>query len=133
MSETWPGQAEPAPVAWPGQEERTAPAADFSGPDGAAVAKNVYPSVGPILSAMGHGARDGWGDEPLGLPPDAVKWLSDKKIFGPEKGGYDNPFQAFNELLAHTVVGAVQIVGRTGSAALGAYQETMAAIGDSPG
>lgn len=95
-----------------------------------AVAKGVYPSLGPILSAMGHGAKDGWGDEPLGLSPDAVKWLSDKKIFGPAQGGYDNPFQAFNELLAHTVVGAAQIVGRTGSAALGAYQESMVALGE---
>src|SRR5690348_14217569 len=73
----------------------------FSGPDGVAVAKGIYPSLGPIMSAMGHGAKDGWGEEPLGLPPESVKWLSDKGIFGPEKGGYQNPFQAFNELLAH--------------------------------
>ena len=93
-----------------------------TGSDGVDVAKTVYPSLGPILSAFGHGAKDGWGDDPIGLPTDAVKWLSDKGVFGPEKGGYQNPFQAFNELLAHTVVGAAQIVGRAGSAALGSYQ-----------
>jgi hypothetical protein len=97
------------------------------------VAKNVYPSLGPILSAFGHGARDGWGDEPLGLPPDAVKWLSDKKIFGPEKGGYDNPAQAFNELLSHAVVGAVQIGTRTVNAAFGAYQAGVAETGEQVG
>jgi hypothetical protein len=102
----------------------------FSGPEGVALAKAVYPSLGPILSAFGHGAKEGWGDAPLGLSPDAVEWLSKNKIFGPEKGGYDNPFQAFNELLAHTVIGAAQIVGRTGSAALGAYQESMVALGE---
>lgn len=105
----------------------------FSGSDGADVAKTVYPSLGPILSAFGHGAKEGWGDEPLGLPPDAVKWLSDKKIFGPAKGGYDNPFQALNEMLAHTVVGAAQIVGRAGSAALGAYQAGTAEAGEQVG
>ena len=107
--------------------EQAAPTLD---PD---VAKTVYPSLGPVLSAMGHGAKEGWGDEPLGLPPESVKWLSDKGIFGPEKGGYDNPFQAFNEMLAHTVVGAAQIVGRTGSAALGAYQAGMEEAGDQTG
>jgi hypothetical protein len=97
------------------------------------VAKTVYPQIGPILSAFGHGAQEGWGDTPLGLPPDAVKWLSDKGIFGPERGGYQNPFQAFNELLAHTVVGAVQIAGRTGSALLGSYQAGAEATGDQLG
>jgi hypothetical protein len=82
---------------------------------------------------MGHGAKDGWGDTPLGLPPDAMKWLSDKKIFGPEKGGYDNPFQAFNEMLAHTVVGAVQIGARTVNAAFGAYQASVAETGEQLG
>jgi hypothetical protein len=104
-----------------------------TGPDSVAVAKTVYPSLGPILSAFGHGAKDGWGDEPLGLSPESVKWLSDKGIFGPEKGGYDNPFQAFNELLAHTVVGAAQIVGRVGSAGLGAYQVSAVATGEQLG
>jgi hypothetical protein len=105
----------------------------FTGKDGVDVAKNVYPSLGPVLSAFGHGAKDGWGDEPLGLSPDAVKWLSDKKLFGPAQGGYDNPFQAFNELLAHTIVGAAQIVGRTGAAALGAYQAATAEAGEQVG
>jgi hypothetical protein len=105
----------------------------FEGPEGIAVAKNVYPSLGPILSAFGHGAKDGWGDEPLGLPPESVKWLSDKKIFGPASGGYDNPFQAFNEMLAHTVVGAVQIGTRTVNAAFGAYQAGVAETGEQVG
>lgn len=107
--------------------------APFSGSDGLDVAKTVYPQIGPILSAFGHGAKEGWGDEPLGLPPDAVKWLSDKGVFGPAKGGYQNPFQAFNEILAHTIVGAVQIAGRAGSAALGAYQAGVAEIGEQVG
>ena len=109
------------------------PGGPFTGSDGLDVAKTVYPSLGPILQAFGHGAKEGWGDTPLGLPPDAVKWLSDKGVFGPEKGGYQNPFQAFNEMLAHTVVGAVQIAGRAGSAALGSYQEGVAKIGEQTG
>jgi hypothetical protein len=112
-------------------EQSAAPA--FTGSDGIDVAKTVYPSLGPILSAFGHGAKDGWGDDPIGLPTDAVKWLSDKGVFGPEKGGYQNPFQAFNEMLAHTVVGAVQIAGRAGSALLGGYQAGMAETGEQTG
>ena len=84
------------------------------------VAKTVYPQLGPILSAFGHGAKEGWGDTPLGLPPEATEWLSKKGIFGPEKGGYQNPFQAFNELLTQTVVGAAQIAYRTPNAVFGA-------------
>jgi hypothetical protein len=155
MSEEWPGQAVQQPAEqWPGQAvEGQGPAtteADwlahpergfkapsvpisgmpgFTGPDGIAVAKNVYPSLGPILSAMGHGAKDGWGDEPLGLSPESVEWLSKKGIFGPEKGGYDNPFQAFNELAAHAVVGAVQVASKTFSAAQGVVAEGLDAAG----
>jgi hypothetical protein len=92
-------------------------------------AKAVYPSLGPILSAFGHGAKEGWGDTPLGLPPEAVEWASKKGIFGPEKGGYQNPFQAFNELLAQTVVGAAQIAYRTPNAVFGAYQAGVAETG----
>ena len=105
----------------------------FSGSDGIAVAKNVYPSLGPILSAMGHAAKDGWGDEPLGLSKESVDWLSKAKIFGPEKGGYDNPFQAFNEMAAHAVVGAVQIGTRSVNAAFGAYQAGVAETGEQVG
>lgn len=107
----------------------------FSGSDGVDLAKNVYPSLGPILSAFGQGAKEGWGDTPLGLPPDAVKWLSDKGIFGPETGyhGVTGFFQAANELLAHTVVGAGQIAARTPNAVFGAYQEGMKAIGEQVG
>src|SRR5258706_7598972 len=104
MADDWvdvPTATAPASDGWENVPKQGAPA--FTGSDGVEVAKNVYPSLGPILSAFGHGAKDGWGDEPLGLSPESVKWLSDKKIFGPEKGGYDNPFQAFNEMLAHTV------------------------------
>ena len=114
----------------PSQPFNTAPAES----DSLDVAKNTStPSLGPILSAFGHGAKEGWGDEPLGLSPDAIKWLSEKKIFGPEKGGYDNPFQAFNEMLAHTVVGAAQIALRTGAAALGSYQAGVAETGEPTG
>lgn len=102
-----------------------------SGPEGMAVAKTAYPSLGPIMSAMGHAAKEPW-DAPLGLSPDAVQWLSKKGIFGPEKGGYDNPFQAFNEMLGHTVVGAFQIAGRAGMSALGVYQEGLAAVANDP-
>src|ERR1700728_1386047 len=101
----------------------------FTGSDGIAVAKGVYPSLGPILSAMGHGAKDGWDDEPLGLSPESVEWLSKKGIFGPEKGGYDNPFQAFNELAAQAVVGAVQVASKTFSAAQGVVAEGLDAAG----
>jgi hypothetical protein len=112
-------------------EQPAAPA--FTGSDGVDVAKTVYPSLGPILSAFGHGAKDGWGDDPIGMPTDAVKWLSDKGVFGPEKGGYQNPFQAFNELLAHTVVGAAQIAYRTPNAVFGAYQAGIAEAGEQVG
>lgn len=105
----------------------------FSGSDGMAVAKTVYPALGPILSAFGHGAKDGWGETPIGLSPESVKWLSEKKIFGPAQGGYDNPFQAFNEMLAHTVVGAFDIAGKAGSAALGSYQAGVAETGEQIG
>jgi hypothetical protein len=127
MSEDWPGQPEQTGEAWPGQPEPAAPAQMDTD-----VAKGVYPLVGPAIAAF-QGAKDGWGSEPIGLSPESVKWLSEKKIFGPEKGGYDNPFQAFNEMLAHTIVGAVDIAGRAGSAALGAYQAGVAAVGDEPG
>src|SRR5579862_6321732 len=86
------------------------------------VAKTVYPSLGPILSAFGHGAKEGWGDTPLGLPPEATEWLSKKGIFGPEKGGYQGLqgfMQAGNELLANTIVGAAQIAYRTPNAVFG--------------
>jgi hypothetical protein len=117
---------------------KAAPAGDpaFTGSSGLDVAKTVYPQLGPILSAFGHGAKDGWGDTPLGLPPDAVEWLSKKGIFGPDKGGFQGVAgvgQAFNELLAHTVVGAAQIVGRTGSALLGSYQAGVAETGEQVG
>lgn len=105
----------------------------FTGSDGVDVAKTVYPSLGPILSAFGHGAKEGWGDEPIGLSPESVKWLSDKGIFGPEKGGYQNPFQAFNELLAHTVVGAADIAAKAGAAALRGSQAAVAATGEQVG
>lgn len=104
-----------------------------SGSEGVDVAKTVYPSLGPILQAFGHGAKEGWGDEPLGLSPESVEWLSKKGIFGPEKGGYQNPFQAFNEMLAHTVVGAAQIAYRGGAAALGAFQAGVAETGEQAG
>jgi len=131
MSDTWIGADQPARPKdeWVGPDQQPS----FSGPDGMAVAKTVYPSLGPILSAFGHGAKEGWGDTPLGLPPDAVEWLSKKGVFGPEKGGYDTPFQAFNELLAHTVVGAAQIAYRTGAAGLGAYQAGVAETGEQVG
>lgn len=92
-------------------------------------AKNVYPSLGPILSAFGHGAKDGWGDDPLGLSPQSVEWLSKKGIFGPASGGYQNPMQAANELLAHTLVGAWQIAERGSKAALGSLQEGVSETG----
>jgi hypothetical protein len=148
MSEDWPGQPEQTAEAWPGQAEApaasTGPSPPISGPNGwsfgtgpesVEVAKNVYPSLGPILKAFGHGAAEPWKD-PLGLDPESVKWLSEKGIFGPASGGYQGirgVGQAFNELLANNIVATAQIIGRLGSSALGAYQEGLTAIGDQPG
>lgn len=107
-------------------------------------ATNAHLSLGPIISAFGNGARrntqdplrgfkEGWGEEAIGLSPESVKWLSEKGIFGPESGGYQNPFQAMNELMAHTVVGAADIAWRTTSALFREGQTIIADTGEQIG
>lgn len=94
----------------------------------------VKDAVEPVLNAFGQGFREGWGPERLGLSPDSVKWLSKTGIFAPEgQARYQNPFHAFNELLAETIWTAPEILFRGANAMFRGGQAAVAQIGEEAG
>ena len=115
MSDQWPGQLEQTAQAWPGQiEQDNAPSPPISAnntpgtfAEGVflprpAVSQSAMPFVnstttGGIMKAFGQEFDQTFGPEQLGISKEDTAWLSKIGIFGPEKGGYQNPFQAFNE------------------------------------
>lgn len=73
--------------------------------------------LGKVLTAFGHGVKDGWGAEPLGMPDDLVKGLREAGIFNDYQSGRASLVKSFNEAFMRPAAVGLSAVLR-GSTAL---------------
>lgn len=74
-------------------------------------------SAGRVLDAFKQGARDGWGDQPLGLSEDNLKYLRDHGMLVPLEDAWKRPATFFSELFYQSGAVAFDLATRGTTAA----------------
>lgn len=86
-----------------------------------------------ILNAFGQGAKQGWGSEPLGLSPEAEKFLQKSGVFNDYKDGQSSLIKSFNEAIIRPGAAGLDAASRAGSALFSGAQGAVAEFGKQAG
>lgn len=124
-------EAAPADVVQP--RPQLQPSVGFLGADNSADATPNQiaidnSSAGRVLDAFKQGARDGWGDQPIGLSEESLRYMNERGALVPLEDAWKAPVTFFNEMLMQSGAVAFDLATRGFTAATHAAGGSIAQI-----
>lgn len=98
---------------WGAADFASPPPKPLEGPAQDTIWSSLKTAGGKVLDAVGYGAQQGWGAEPLGLSPETEQSLRDRGIFNDYQSGHVSYLKAASEGVIRGAAQIGDLVSRT--------------------